>query len=837
MRPYAPFPLPSTTTQRGPISAGNARECHRVLKGHSGPIRCVAFSRAGELASSAEDNTIRFWNIVAGQPSLSWYVDDSPTAISFSVLSKGTSAPGAAEPGITGLNDFLAWTMPQSYAFRLRRGRFGRELRSPAIAHSGPVIQLCWNDKSQLLSASQDGSLKVWGFGRDNTLAELAVARGEFGAIQAASFSPEGNSVVAGYYDGRVRLWELAEPPQRSLVNTGSQNAVFVGAERRMIDNRNTFDFATGPNPPARPYSPDAVLGLAIHPAGHRFAFSNKGLIHLWDLPDRREVSQWRAHEQEIRALVGSADGRQLASASADGNVKLWSWKTHRLNRMLRPAVGELHALAWSPDSRQLAVTGERGAVLWDVDGPSEPRLRFQHNLPMSAVALGPSILCSRRAEGVVALYDPQSGRLLRTLRGHKGGIRSLAFSPDGTLLASVAFSDAVRLWNVAQGTEVTALNATDNTSAATWLAFDPQGRYLCFEVDFPQIWVLRSNKMVCRILAPGPVVSCGQFLPDGSGVLFGAVFGSIASCTLSEIDKVRNAAAGPGQASILVGPVRVDSVTTIVAGGHLGTVWGVASSPDGRWVATASHDQTAKIWDAQNMKLKRTLIGHTDLVWGIAFSPDSQYLATGSELGQSGDVRLWEVASGREVCHLLGHKRQVVSLAFHPTLPLLASSSLAGSVCLWDVNARRSLGLLHQFDQAVYSLAFRPDGRWLTAACHDYRLALWNMEEIPSALPAAPDRYLTGHTGPVWSVGFNANGSTLASGSERGVIILWNGNTFERVATLRGGTGQIRGISFSRDGRLLAGAAFLEPAIVWDLAPVRDSLRKLNLEVKDGEW
>jgi WD40 repeat protein len=105
-------------------------------------------------------------------------------------------------------------------------------------------------------------------------------------------------------------------------------------------------------------------------------------------------------------------------------------------------------------------------------------------------------------------------------------------------------------------------------------------------------------------------------------------------------------------------------------------------------------------------------------------------------------------------------------------------------------------------------------------------------MEHAP-ATPAAPDKYLIGHTGAVWSVGFNADGTTLATGSERGMMILWNGETFEKMATLRGGVGQIRGISFSSDGQLLAGSAFDGPLIVWDLAHLRRSLREMSV----GDW
>jgi WD40 repeat protein len=235
------------------------------------------------------------------------------------------------------------------------------------------------------------------------------------------------------------------------------------------------------------------------------------------------------------------------------------------------------------------------------------------------------------------------------------------------------------------------------------------------------------------------------------------------------------------------------------------------------------------KLWDAQTLKLVRTLEGHRGVVWCLAFSPDSQTLASGSAGDKFGEVKVWDVTTGRQRHHFDGHAGLVTRLAFHPHWPWLASGANDGSVHLWDLAAGRSLGLLHQFAQSVHGLAFRPDG-WLAAACHGHRVALWELGEA-SSLPKPPDRLLTGHTGEVWGVGFSADGRYLASGGDGGVIILWDGDTFARVVTLRGGTAQIRGISFSHDGQLLADGAYGGPPIIWDLAHLHRSLQEMGLD------
>jgi len=474
-------------------------------------------------------------------------------------------------------------------------------------------------------------------------------------------------------------------------------------------------------------------------------------------------------HGQAIDAVAASPDGKDLASASADGTVKLWTWEGGDAQRTLEPGLGPLRGLAWTHDNRHLVMLGVYGLAVFDRESPATCRLIRKHFLPTCALAQFADLVAVSGPDGTIEVIDRHSGVSSATLRGHTAAVSALEFSPDGKLLASAA-ANSVRLWEMASGAEWAVFKSTPSPLMATWLAFDPKGHYLAGIARTPPSFGSSFEN------SSGPIANGqgkgGCFTVDGSALLAGTVTGSIQVCTVGEMQRARAAAQGPAKLPPSTFAL-VQPHATVVKAGHTGEVWGIAASPDGRWIATASHDLTVKLWDAQTLKLVRTLEGHQGVVWSVAFSPDSKYLASGSAEPGCGTVKVWDVATGRQHRHFRGHRQLVTGLAFHPRQPLLASCSLDGSVWLWNLEGGKSVGQIHKFEREVHSVTFRPDGRWLAAACLDSHVALWDITKLPSG-QAPPSRLLEGHTAGVYAVGFSGDGRYLASGSEQGVIMLW---------------------------------------------------------------
>ena len=214
------------------------------------------------------------------------------------------------------------------------------------------------------------------------------------------------------------------------------------------------------------------------------------------------------------------------------------------------------------------------------------------------------------------------------------------------------------------------------------------------------------------------------------------------------------------------------------------------------------------------------TLRGDCGRIYGLALSPDDQHIALA---GDDRRVRIWDVATGRQILTLLGHTAPVVKVAFSADGHSLASAGMDHTVRLWDTITGQQLYELRGHSSIVTDVAFSSDGRHIASASGDGTVRLWDAASGQELL------VLRGHAFGVLGVAFSPDGSRLASAGDDLTVRLWDVSTGQEILTLRGHTDQVMGVAFSANGLQLASASWDHTLRLWDASPPSPELQVLR--------
>jgi WD40 repeat protein len=420
----------------------------------------------------------------------------------------------------------------------------------------------------------------------------------------------------------------------------------------------------------------------------------------------------------------------------------------------------------------------------------------------------------------------------LLALTGHTAVVHGLAYSHDGSRLATASQDGTVRVWDAQTGKQELLLSRHGDSVAC--VAFSPDGSRLASGSSDKtvRVWALPGGREQMILQGHTEAVAGVAFSPDG-----------------------KHLASGSHDQTVKVWSLETGEVERTLEG-HCGEVFGVAFSPDGKHLASGSHDQTVKVWDAQTGREERTLKGHTGWVTDVAFSPDGTRLASAS-VDQT--VRVWEAATGREQLTLRGHSAPVNSVMFSPDGRRLASAAEDSTARLWDAQTGQEVFVVKGYTDRVHAVAFSPDGTRLASA-DDRTVRVWDAQVGPEDVTLAgatgpvtgvvfsPDGsrvagaaglevrvwdrtsgqtalILRGHAGPVYGVAFSPDGNRLASASYDRTVKLWDARTGEEQLTLRGHAGEVAGVAFSPDGNRLASASYDGTVKLWDAGTGKEVL------------
>jgi len=240
----------------------------------------------------------------------------------------------------------------------------------------------------------------------------------------------------------------------------------------------------------------------------------------------------------------------------------------------------------------------------------------------------------------------------------------------------------------------------------------------------------------------------------------------------------------------------------------HQGSIFGVAWSPDGRRLATASVDRTIRIWDVERGAELTALYGHDNGVNGVAWSPDGQRLATASD---DRTARIWDLQQNKEITILQGHENRVRGLAWSPDGRFLATASEDRTARIWDLQQNKETAILQGHEDRIWRVAWSPDGQRLATASDDRTARIWDLQQNKETA------ILQGHEDRIWTVAWSPDGQRLATASDDRTARIWDLQQNKEVTILRGHEDRIRGLAWSPDGQRLATASDDRTARIWD--------------------
>ncbi|MBX3015648.1 MAG: winged helix-turn-helix domain-containing protein [Caldilineaceae bacterium] len=408
-----------------------------------------------------------------------------------------------------------------------------------------------------------------------------------------------------------------------------------------------------------------------------------------------------------------------------------------------------------------------------------------------NSIAFSPDgqLLAAGINDGTVRLWRVTDWQPSTILTGHTGEIQSIAFTRDSQRLASASDDQTVRIWDVTNGALLYTLQG--HTHRVQSVAFSPDDQLLASggNDQTVRIWAAHTGQWLRTLTGHHHIINSLAFHPDGRRLI-----SSSWDHTLRIWDVASGALLQTWQ-------------------GHTNAIRSIAISPTGDYIASGGWDRIVRIWESETGQILHEL-EHATALNSLAFDPTGRFLATA---GDEHEVRLWDIQQGQSIRVLSGHSTALTAVAFHPTGKLLASASGNPTVRIWEPHSGQNLTTLHGHTARVRAVAFSEDGATLVSSGEEERVTLWDFprQQVTQTLHTHTDgrKVVAVYQPP------QAETALIATGGNEPTIRLWRSNQRQPIHTLHGHSDIIKTLAFSPDGSLLASGSNDHTVRVWDIA------------------
>jgi WD40 repeat protein len=507
------------------------------------------------------------------------------------------------------------------------------------LGHDQAISSVAWSPDGQLIaSSSHDHTVKIWLAETGECLQTLHHQT----VVWYVAWSPDRQTLGSSCDDGKVYLWDWLQDQCLNTLyagNLGARCIIWSPDGKRLASNGANyslviFDAVTGHFIQTLTGHLSWIYHLAWSPDGKTLAScGGDRTIRLWNPQTGDCLHTLSGHQEPVWTMAWSCDSTTLASGSYDQTLRLWHRETGQCRHVLKGYTNWMRCIAWNPDGTVLANSStDRTIKIWDVEtGRCRSTLTGHEGwvlsvawrptmTPFGEVALG-NLLATSSVDGTIKLWNANTGECVRTLLGHISWVWSVAWSPDGQLLASGGTTNdlTVRLWNPLTGECLKQLSGHQNW--IWWVVWSPDGKTLASAGNDQMIklWDVQTGECMNTLSDP-PFTGLGvAWSPDSQRLAIAS-----ADCSI-QIWEV------------------IPETYGLVLVGHHATIWAIAWSPDGTMLVSGSDEGLLKLWDSASGQCLATLSGHDGRIFYVAWSPDGQTIASS---GIDETIRLWDITT-----------------------------------------------------------------------------------------------------------------------------------------------------------------------------------------------
>jgi len=782
---------------------------------HADRVNALSYSSDGHtVASASRDGTAKVWDLSNGRE-ISTYrghleQTDDPTKGGSNVLGVTDIAFHPKDKVVASScgNQIHLWDPATGKHIKilLNLGKTDKPIKAIAYSPDGKLIAVGGDDgilrviesdsgKAIYTSPSRNARIEKVAFSPNGKLVALGdsnmqvavyapEAKGnqlamsvqgvDLGEVMGVAFSSDSSSVFTCGRDGKARLTAGPTPDGGNAPNTATRLKEFTGHS-------------------------GSVTGLTVTTDGQfLITCGDDKTVRVWEVKTGKQLRSFQGHMTKITAVGVRGDGRQVASASEDGAVRVWDLNTTDEHRAMTDSKDSLWSVAVSPDGKRLAAAGADKKIRVYSLPTAKLEVTLDATAAMTVLAFLPDSnrLAAGGGDKMVKIWDVNDKKVVQDLPASGLAILALDVSDDGKLVVSGSADSTVRGYDPNSGKE---LWKWPSRKAACGVSIRKGGKQVAVGIADGTLAVLDISSEIPKELGSQVAhvagVSCVAYSPDGNRLASVGGDGALRVWTVNENGTLTQLVKFEGQPT--TGTSGYSPLST------------VAFSPDNRYVAAGGADGVVRVWDVQTKSEVRGLRGNTDWVTSVAFTPDGRYLASGAA-EKDNTLRLFELPSLDSTTAAGGHLRAVNAVAVSPNGKHVATAGTDETIKVWEIATGKEVSTLIGNADTPFAIAFLGDDSLVMGGSlptrDTGRLHFWN---------TTPPRLLKSvATGEVYTVIRSPDGTKIGAWATRPAVgDTVKNNTYE-LYTAKGDPIS----SYTDKGRNVRAATF-SPDLLWAIA------------------